>query len=264
MILTIIILFILVVVLGYTTFNLLKKNEKQEDILTGYMAYLNKISDKNYDRQRDTIVNYIESIIKNEDDSSDEESNVNNVKDINIIADSIFDIASTNKFYSELYATLYNELMVIFPLFSNNVNHIVEQYNASIHNIHFVDSNIDFDKFCDNNKSNDKRKALSSFIVNLMKKGVVKVSVVSTIIINLQSFVLQNIDEADMTYVVDEITENLFILITMSIPELKMCETWNIILSNIMACSTLKVKEHLSISSRAIFKYMDILDKVNK
>tara|TARA_R110000868_G_scaffold379157_1_gene644901 strand:- start:1013 stop:1291 length:279 start_codon:yes stop_codon:yes gene_type:complete len=45
MILTIIILSILVVTLGFTTFNLLKKNEKQEDILTGYMAYLNKISD---------------------------------------------------------------------------------------------------------------------------------------------------------------------------------------------------------------------------
>ena len=45
MILTIIILFILVVTLGFTTFNLLKKNEKQEDILAGYMTYLNKISD---------------------------------------------------------------------------------------------------------------------------------------------------------------------------------------------------------------------------
>ena len=45
MILTIILLSILVVVLGYTTFNLLKKNEKQEDILAGYMTYLNKISD---------------------------------------------------------------------------------------------------------------------------------------------------------------------------------------------------------------------------
>jgi len=45
MILTIIILSILVVTLGFTTFNLLKKNEKQEDILTGYMTYLNKISD---------------------------------------------------------------------------------------------------------------------------------------------------------------------------------------------------------------------------
>jgi hypothetical protein len=39
-----IILGILVVVLGYTTFNLLRKNEKQEDILAGYMTYLNKIS----------------------------------------------------------------------------------------------------------------------------------------------------------------------------------------------------------------------------
>ena len=35
----------MVVILGYTTFNLLKKNEKQEDILMGYMSYLNKISD---------------------------------------------------------------------------------------------------------------------------------------------------------------------------------------------------------------------------
>jgi hypothetical protein len=33
------------VILGYTTFNLLRKNEKQEDILIGYMSYLNKISD---------------------------------------------------------------------------------------------------------------------------------------------------------------------------------------------------------------------------
>lgn len=45
MILTIVILSILVVTLGFTTFNLLRKNEKQEDILVGYMSYLNKISD---------------------------------------------------------------------------------------------------------------------------------------------------------------------------------------------------------------------------
>ena len=45
MILTIVLLSILVVTLGFTTYNLLKKNEKQEDILAGYMTYLNKISD---------------------------------------------------------------------------------------------------------------------------------------------------------------------------------------------------------------------------
>jgi hypothetical protein len=44
MIVLIIILGLMVVVLGFTTFNLLKKNERQEDILAGYMEYLSKIS----------------------------------------------------------------------------------------------------------------------------------------------------------------------------------------------------------------------------
>jgi hypothetical protein len=44
MIILTIILGLMVVVLGFTTFNLLKKNEQQEDILAGYMEYLSKIS----------------------------------------------------------------------------------------------------------------------------------------------------------------------------------------------------------------------------
>jgi hypothetical protein len=44
MITTIIILSVIVVALGFTTINLLRKNEKQEDILLGYLKYLDKIS----------------------------------------------------------------------------------------------------------------------------------------------------------------------------------------------------------------------------
>jgi len=40
----IILLSVLVVILGYTTINLLRKNEKQEDILAGYLTYLDQIS----------------------------------------------------------------------------------------------------------------------------------------------------------------------------------------------------------------------------
>jgi len=35
---------VLVVVLGFTTFNLLRKNEKQEDILASYITYLDQLS----------------------------------------------------------------------------------------------------------------------------------------------------------------------------------------------------------------------------
>ena len=52
MIIAIVILSLMVVILGYTTFNLLRKLEKQEDainnqaiILASYLSYLNKISD---------------------------------------------------------------------------------------------------------------------------------------------------------------------------------------------------------------------------
>ena len=44
MITTIVILSIIVVVLIFTTINLLRKNEKQEDILLGYLKYLDNIS----------------------------------------------------------------------------------------------------------------------------------------------------------------------------------------------------------------------------
>jgi hypothetical protein len=35
---------VLVVILGFTTFNLLRKNEKAEDIMVSYQTYLNEIS----------------------------------------------------------------------------------------------------------------------------------------------------------------------------------------------------------------------------
>jgi hypothetical protein len=45
MILIIAILSVLVVVLGFTTFNLLKKNEKAEDVITSYEKHINEIDE---------------------------------------------------------------------------------------------------------------------------------------------------------------------------------------------------------------------------
>lgn len=45
MITIIIILFVLVVLLSYTSYNLLKKNEKCEDIITSYENYMVNMSD---------------------------------------------------------------------------------------------------------------------------------------------------------------------------------------------------------------------------
>ena len=44
LIITVCILSVLSIILGWTTYNLMKKQEKSEDILLGYMEYLDKFS----------------------------------------------------------------------------------------------------------------------------------------------------------------------------------------------------------------------------
>lgn len=44
LIISVCVLSVIVVILGWTTFNLMKKQEKSEDILLGYMEYLDRFS----------------------------------------------------------------------------------------------------------------------------------------------------------------------------------------------------------------------------
>jgi hypothetical protein len=44
LIVTVCVLAVLSIILGWTTYNLMKKQEKSEDILLGYMEYLDKFS----------------------------------------------------------------------------------------------------------------------------------------------------------------------------------------------------------------------------
>jgi hypothetical protein len=44
LIVAICVLSVLVVILGFTTFNLMKKQEKSEDVLAGYLNYLDRLS----------------------------------------------------------------------------------------------------------------------------------------------------------------------------------------------------------------------------
>jgi hypothetical protein len=239
----------------------IEKKDGTEKLLNDIRTCLNKISSKNYEVQRDAIFENIDKIIS--DDSSDDESNSKSI-DIGNITNAIFEIASTNKFYSELYATLYKELSVNFAKFRENIDSVIDDYRAGIANIQFVDPNVDYDKFCDNNKVNDKRKALTAFIVNLTKQNVIEKEKTLQLIKQLLCIVMESADIENKKYEVEEITENIYLFVTLSISDLKEESSWNEILSSVKTLSQYKVKDHLSITSRSVFKYMDIIDQLNK
>jgi hypothetical protein len=220
---------------------------------------LNKISNKNYETQRDVILEKIATSFQTcgaelDTDEMEKERSKNSLK----IATAIFDIASSNKFYSEIYADLYNELINHHSIFRDVIHDVVVKYNKSIDNIQYVDSNADYDGFCAFTKTNDMRRALATFVIHLMAKGVLEKSVILGIISQLQGLIFQYMDEPNRSNEIEEITENIFIFVSQSRAILEQELDWQTIDENIQKLSQLKVKEHVSVTSRMVFKYMDL------
>jgi hypothetical protein len=225
----------------------IEKKEGVEKQANEIRVCLNKISNKNYEQQRDAIFEIIDVI---ETDSVSQQR----------IAQCIFDIAKSNKFYSELYATLYKELIGKFTVFSEYIVNLIREYYDDMDLIEEVDSDKDYDKYCENNKANDNRKACSTFIVNLMKQQVIDKEEVLELIVKLQEKIMGAVHTDGKVYQVDEMTENLFILITTVGLEKDAADyITTTIVKNIETCAKYKTKEQKSISSRAVFKYMDML-----
>jgi hypothetical protein len=224
---------------------------KKDGSMPEIRACLNKLSEKNYETNKPILL----ELIRKEDPSQ-----------LEVIANNIFDIASTNKFFSEIYSKLYKELLKEFDIFGDILQQFVTKFTDTMCNIVYVDPDKNYDDFCAYNKKNDARKATSMFITNLVKKDVLSVQILADIIIRIQTIMNEYMESANRTNEVEEITENLFLLITPNCAQLhgETADQWTNVLANIQRISQCKAKDHASLTSRAIFKHLDMLDSVKK
>jgi hypothetical protein len=184
-------------------------------------------------------------------------------ENIEKIAMAIFSIASSNKFYSELYADLYRELVAKFDIFKSILETFIAGFVDTVQTIEYVDPDVNYDEFCRINKANDNRKATSMFIVNLMKKGLVSQSEVARILGVLVHTVLAYISEEGRIHAIEEITENVFLFVSNCHAELKTTEEWvQTVAPSVKRLSTAKPSDHKSMSNRIMFKYMDMVAHV--
>ena len=211
---------------------------------------LNRITSYNYIEMRDAILSEIDHLIAN---NADEES-------MTKIGNSIFSTASSNQFYSHTYAMLFKDLLEKHEFFKTIFETSMRDYLKLFHTIEYIDPKKDYDKFCEINKANDKRKAMSLFIVNLMKEGVVSAYQVVEIVLDLQRMLNDNLKLSGKTNELDEISENIYIIIKNGHSELTCMEEWVNILNNVTFISLLKIKSYPSITNKTIFKHVDILE----
>ena len=233
----------------------LKKREGIDAHLDSIRSDLNKITDKTLDEVFDALCKRI-------DELKDE-------PEIQTVGAAIFNTASSNHFFSAVYARLFHQLLekyddVFKGVFQTNFDQFITLFGSIEH----ADAKKDYTRFCEVNKTNDKRRAMSLFIVNLMKVGVVSTLQTLDIVQQLQTLIQEHLRQSDRTNEVEELTENLFIILKDAHVYLSRShkEEWEAVVLEIEFNSKLKPKnaKYPSITNKTIFKHMDMLDEVNK
>jgi len=240
--------------------SMIASKEGVEKNITDVRTSLNKISNKNYETHQKVIMDIVQAEIHNHEA-------------IQKIAQFIFDIASTNKFYVEIYADLYRDLAIreenedtdINHAFITILNEFVNTFKTTIRTIQYVDSNVNYDAFCEYTKANEKQRATASFLVMLMIRNVLKKTDIIETIVFFQHTVTEYMSQEHRTNEVDEITELLSLLITLGKPMLETATEWEeLIVPFIYQMSQYKIREYKGLSSRSLFKYKDIHKSIQK
>lgn len=211
---------------------------------------LNKMTDKNYNDQSVVIIEILGDVV-------DE----NCKEDIMRVGKAIFEIASNNRFFSKLYADLYSQLIqryeIMREIFDINLNTFLELFKIIEH----ADADKDYDKFCKVNLDNERRKSLGAFFVNLVANKIITENKLVELGIDLLKQIIGLMKEENKKNEIDEMIENISILYNKKLFD--SCTEKigdNTFIETIEMLARCKVKMYPSLSSKSIFKCMDMVD----
>jgi hypothetical protein len=141
----------------------------------------------------------------------------------------------------------------------------LEKFTDLFNNIEYVDPAVNYDQFCKINKTNEKRKALASFYLNLMINGIIPKSQIMQITRNLLSQIYSFISQDDKKNEVDELTETVAILYKKELYEDDKGDNYEqiegfTIGEIIEGIAKSKVKDYKSLTNKALFKFMDLIE----
>ena len=242
---------------------IIEKKQGIEKKINEIRTALNKFSVKNKEEQTMKIMNLIDEVVNCEKTENDEKT-----ENTNKIIGFIFNIASSNAFFSEIYAELYMKLMNKYSIFGSKITDLIENYKNSYNEIKPVDSNEDYDGYCGYVKENDNRKAMTTFMCHLTKYNVLNGDTLLSITDYIIDLLPGAAESDNTTSVVDEYSDNLYIIVTTAYELFRHNNTFKTVtVEKLREISRLRKSDSVrykSMSSRATFKIMDLLDYVKK
>lgn len=221
--------------------------------------FLNKLTDKTFLDIRENVFDKINKICLE----------ITSIKELKKVGHMLYDLCSTNKFYSKIFADLFAEMASkyewLMDIFNKKYAVIMDQYS----DIKYIDSDKDYDGFCEMNKINERRRAVTTFVLNLVNNGFINKTDLVNILINLLKMITDIVNQNDRKNEIDELTENVAIifdkdLIDEVIDNADDKEDYYVggisIIDVVNSLAKAKTKDYPSLSNKAIFKYMDLIE----
>lgn len=240
---------------NYKATELMKNEEGEEADMDFIRSNLNKLSKKTYDDLLPLIKDKITSMKKN------------NPSVLSKIGKIVLSIGSVNTFVGDLFCTLYEDLINTYGSVMNDVLlEFWKEYIESFNMIEMVDPDKNYDLFCQNNKKNEDRRSKSKFFINLAKRGNhFDVNKISEIIKNFVELLKNTIEKENKLFMVEEVTENLYILMYENIDFLQdeiNDGEWDEINESFSTMTYFNAKDYPSLSQKVLFRIMDIYDEM--
>jgi len=237
---------------NFKTTKLEKNTEGIDAQMDRIRSALNKLTDKTYDIMLEDIIVIMKDI--------DKENLAQDTASFEQIGESIFEIGSFNKFWSPLYGRLYKDLIEKFPFMKDICIKNFKSFKSLFETINYCDANINYDKFCEYNKENEKRRALSSFFVICAGLDIIDKDAMLNIIIGFIDKVKHDISLENKTNNIEEIVQNISIMIASGKKFIKDVPQYKHILQEIEHFANLNHKKYPSLSNKIVFKFMDLLE----
>ena len=206
---------------------------------------LNKITDNNYDIQKNKLICIINNISKDE----------NYEKILGNIYNIISDIIKNNIYFSIIYAKLCKDLFEVNKFFFDKViEDGIKLSDYLLMVVHNKDKD-NYNNLCDYNKNNDQKKSILLFFVNVFKNDKENFYILKKTLDIILKNLEENIMKVEEKENNEDLTELLFIIIT------NINEIDDKYKNKVIELSNYKVKNCPGLSNKIIFKLMDILDK---
>lgn len=230
------------------------KKEGYESCIGELKKYLNKLTTTNYDTQIESIIETINSVMLIELDETKMNECILGMVDI------LVQVACNNKYYSALYAQVYERLCDLQSQILDDKPRIYHKLINSLHDIEVGDPTVDYDRFCEITKKNDERRAFMLFVINVYKIGGYDMQQIKHIVNTLCGMIHSSIHDVIRVEYVNELTEMMNMFVTNMVDEIKTQQEWSFVKDQIVEYSKYKTKDYPGMSSRTIFKYMDMVD----